>query len=54
MPKIRTTRTKKPPEGFEEIESVRISYFEASSYADMVLRVTPLLSTTFTFRMFSY
>ena len=23
MPKIRTTRTKKPPEGFEDIESVR-------------------------------
>ena len=22
MPKIRTTRTKRPPEGFEEIESV--------------------------------
>ena len=22
MPKIRTTRTKKPPEGFEDIESV--------------------------------
>ena len=25
MPKIRTTRTKKPPEGFEDIEGVRIA-----------------------------
>ncbi len=24
MPKIRTTRTKAPPEGYEEIEEVRI------------------------------
>lgn len=24
MPKIRTTRTKKPPEGYEEIEAVRV------------------------------
>ncbi|KAJ6536737.1 G10 protein [Mycena vulgaris] len=26
MPKIRTTRTKKPPEGFEEIESILDDY----------------------------
>jgi hypothetical protein len=27
MPKIRTTRTKKPPEGFEDIESVSALVF---------------------------
>ena len=27
MPKIRTTRTKKPPEGFEEIETLCCSFF---------------------------
>ena len=26
MPKIRTTRTKRPPEGFEDIESVRTRF----------------------------
>jgi hypothetical protein len=30
MPKIKTTRTKKPPEGYEEIESVRYNAFVLS------------------------
>ena len=34
MPKIRTTRTKKAPDGFEEIEPVRILYFFHVTLAD--------------------
>jgi bud site selection protein 31 len=34
MPKIRTTRTKKPPEGFEDIESVRILLAVTFQYAE--------------------
>ncbi|KAH0839801.1 G10 protein [Lanmaoa asiatica] len=39
MPRIRTTRTKKPPEGFEDIESVGISWEWAfrNTYSSQVL-----------------
>ena len=33
MPKIRTSRTKQPPEGFEDIESVSFCYTRLSSLA---------------------
>lgn len=41
MPKIRTSRTKKPPEGFEEVETVGVPAHVQVVFVERVCGVDP-------------